>query len=85
MTEENLNCNIFNSPFPHLIVDNFYNNDELNLIWEELNYYTKPNKLLTAEHYAGFVGSTNSKALSLDALYTDINKTISYRNISNIL
>jgi len=84
MTEENLNCNIFNSPFPHLIVENFYNNVELSLIWEELNYYTKPNKLLTSEYYGGVVGSTNSKALSLDTLYHKT-QNVNYRNISNIL
>ena len=41
----------FESPFPHLIVEDFYDEEELDLIWEELNYYTKPGKLLPAEKF----------------------------------
>ena len=33
-------------PFPHMIIENFYNESELDLIWEELNFYTKPGKFL---------------------------------------
>ena len=58
---------------------NFYNHRELELIWEELNFYTKPNKLLGVEKYLGVVGSTNAKAIILDEIY-DGN-----RYISNIL
>ena len=36
----------FDKPFPHLILENFYNEEELNLVWEELKFYTKPGKLL---------------------------------------
>ena len=32
----------YEEPFPHIIVKNFYNKEELELIWEELNFYTKP-------------------------------------------
>ena len=56
-------------PFPHIIVKNFYNEEELELIWEELNYYTKPGKLMKAEDFGGIVGYTNSSALILDQLY----------------
>ena len=35
----------YEEPFPHIIVKNFYNEEELELIWEELNFYTKPGKL----------------------------------------
>ncbi len=28
----------FREPFPHLIFNNFYNEEELDLIWEELNF-----------------------------------------------
>ena len=38
----------FKEPFPHLIIEDFYNPEELDLIWEELNFYTKPGKLLEA-------------------------------------
>ena len=69
----------FDKPFPHLIVNNFYNETELELIWEELKFFTKPKKLLDAEGYGGIVNYTNAKALILDEVF-------SYqRNLSNIL
>ena len=50
---ENLSCDVFNDPFPHLVIKNFYNEEELKLIWEELNFYTKPDKLLEAKDLVG--------------------------------
>lgn len=70
----------FREPFPHLILNNFYNEDELNLIWEELNFYTKPNKLFEAKDFGGLVKKTNSHAIVLDNLYSS-----KFRSISNIL
>jgi len=76
----------FLEPFPHLIINNFYNDEELELIWEELKFYTKPNKLLPPEGYGGVVGYTDSKALCLDNLYVNANgENPSYRSISSIL
>ena len=77
-------------PFPHLIIEDFYNKNELELIWEELNFYTKPGKLLGADQYGGVKDKTNAKALHLDAIYTDYEyldgkPNPNYRNISNIL
>ncbi len=68
----------FKQPFPHLIIENFYSPEELDLIWEELNFYTKPGKLLEAKDFGGVVGKTNSHALILDNVYRN-------RSISNIL
>ena len=45
---QELNLTLFKKPFPHIIVDNFYDEEELQLIWEELNFYTKPGKLVEA-------------------------------------
>ena len=70
----------FKEPFPHLIFSNFYNEQELDLIWEELNFYTKPNKLLAAKDFGGVVDKTNSHAIILDSLYLS-----KYRSVSNIL
>ena len=42
---QTLDTFILNDPFPHMIVENFYNDDELKLIWEELDFYTKDGKL----------------------------------------
>jgi len=63
-------------PFPHLVIKNFYNQDELKLIWQELNFLTSPNKLLPAN----LNGSSEANHLSivLDYIYSN-------RSISNIL
>ena len=67
--EEELIATVWEYPFPHLIVEDFYNEEELELIWEELKFYTKPNKLLEPKIYGGVVGYTESKAILLDNLY----------------
>ena len=76
----------FKKPFPHLIIKNFYNPEELELIWEELKFYTKPGKLLEAKDFGGVEENkeknkgTNSHALLLDGIYSK-----KYRSLSNIL
>ena len=50
------------------------------MIWEELDFYTKPNKLFDVEDYKGVVGYTKAKAIHLDSVYIGRN-----RKISNIL
>ncbi len=86
---ETLEALTFKEPFPHLIIENFYNKEELELIWEELNFYTKPGKLLEAKDYGGVVDKTNSRALVLDDLYRNFSSRDeskpNFRNISNIL
>ena len=76
---QELVCNAFEKPFPHLIVDNFYDDGELELIWEELKFYTKPDKLLEAKDFGGVIEKTNHRALQLDVIYDGC------RDISNIL
>ena len=83
--EEELLATRYEFPFPHLIIENFYNDEELELIWEELNFYTKPNKLLPTQKYGGVVGFTESKGLLLDGIYKNHEEGRNYRNISNIL
>ena len=70
-------------PFPHLIAENMYNDEELELIWEELTFLTKSNKLLDPKNYGAASRGpdaylTNSKALILDNEYIR-------REFSNIL
>ncbi len=77
----------FSEPFPHVIVENFYDPSELELIWEELKFYTRPGKLLEAEEFGGIPDATNSHALLLDEVYEDLRRDggPNYRNLSNIL
>ena len=77
---QDIEVDILKEPFPHLILYNFYNHKELKLIWEELNFYTKKDKLFEAKDYGGIPERTNSKALWLDQVYSD-----KYRSLSNIL
>ena len=77
---QNLHCDAYTDPFPHIVIHDFYDDEELKLIWEELNFYTKPGKLVSADKYGGIVGMTDSKALMLDDVYPK-----AYRNLSNIL
>ena len=77
---QDIEVDILKDPFPHLILYNFYNVNELKLIWEELNFYTKKDKLLEAKDYGGIPEKTNSKAIWLDKVYLD-----KYRSLSNIL
>tara|TARA_B100001996_G_scaffold333126_1_gene282577 strand:+ start:89 stop:766 length:678 start_codon:yes stop_codon:yes gene_type:complete len=72
------NVKSYKEPFPHLIVDNYYDKEELELIWEELNFYTKPGKFFDAKDYGGVVGYTNSRAIDLTQVYNS-------RNLSNII
>jgi len=76
------NIRALKDPFPHLIVENMYDEEELSLIWEELEFLNKPEKLQDPEIYSASKTKnefdTNSKAIILDRVYTN-------RNISNIL
>jgi len=71
-------------PFPFLQIDNLYSEDELKLIWQELDFLTYPHKLEPPES-TGTARDNKSKAplksnsgLFLDEIYYK-------RNISNIL
>ena len=74
---QNISADAYIEPFPHLVFHNFYTDEELELIWEELKFYTKPNKLLDVEEYQGVVGYTKAKALQLDAVYRGKNRVLS--------
>jgi len=68
-------------PFPFLKIENLYNEDELKLIWQELNFLTpkleNPENTGTAKDIEGKSLKNNSGIL-LDDIYQK-------RNISNIL
>jgi hypothetical protein len=66
-------------PFPYLLIRNFYEPSDLDLIWEELKFLTHSQKLhppeLTGQPNKGM---KSNKGLFLDNCYTD-------RDFSNIL
>ena len=79
MKEETLDGMAYEEPFPHMIINNLYNKEELELVWEELKFFTKPGKLLEAKDYGGVVDRTNARAVVLDDIFSN------HRQMSNIL
>jgi len=53
MTFKDLVVELKQEPFPHAIIRNFYTEKELSLIWRELDFYTSPEKLMSAIKMGG--------------------------------
>jgi hypothetical protein len=71
------------NPFPFLQIENLYDEDELKLIWQELNFLNYPDKLQIPEKTGTALDKENiplkkNKGLFLDTIYPK-------REISNIL
>ena len=71
------------NPFPFLQIENLYDENELKLIWQELDFLNCPNKLQPPEKTGTALNEENipikkNKGLFLDEIY-------SKREISNIL
>lgn len=76
-----MNIELLNDPFPHVISKNFYTEEEVESIKEELKFLTNPKKLfLPGIHHGalGFGGLTASRALHLERAYN-------IQELSNIL
>jgi Rps23 Pro-64 3,4-dihydroxylase Tpa1-like proline 4-hydroxylase len=74
-----------NEPFPHAIVENFYNTEELHFIWQELEFLTSPNKMIMSSENLHTVFDSitnlpkaNNHGIVLDDIYSN-------RQISDIL
>ena len=72
-------------PFPHLIVRNMYTDEELDLIWQELDFLTYSFKLSDPSEYLGAKDAlgnylSNAKALRLETVY----QKREYSNILNV-
>ena len=72
---------IFNEPFPHVIIKDTFSEDQLTLIWRELEFLLE--KLVGPDSYGGAkmpdgTYLTASKGMSLDSLY-------GIRDVSDIL
>ncbi len=63
--KETLEAELYVEPFPLMVVKNFYNQNELDLIWKELDFYTEPNKLFEAKEYGGVVPEIAARDHSL--------------------
>ena len=71
------------NPFPFLQIENLYDEDELKLIWQELDFLNYPNKLKIPEKTGTALNEESlplkkNKGLFLDTIYSE-------RELSNIL
>ena len=78
-----MNISHFDCGFPYIIIDNFYNKNELDLIWRELDFLLDGDKFDSPSDAGAAINdngklSANKKGLFLDSVYQD-------RKISNIL
>ena len=82
--EESYNMNIvyYENPSPHIVIDNFYSEKELDDIWKELNFLTNSRTLLTpdqtgsAKNPEGILIKSNS-GVFLDKIFS-FNRTVSH-------
>lgn len=44
---------LLSNPFPHAVIDNFYSEEELELLWKEMEYLTSPNRMVKSGIYLG--------------------------------
>jgi len=79
--------NLKKTPFPHAIIDNFYSEEELELLWKEMEYLTSPNRMVksgkdlgTAESSLSATPLSNGHGIFLGDIY----KEESYSDILTI-
>lgn len=66
-------------PFPYMMARNFYDETELKLIWDEINYWSSGDKMLEPKETGQKMdGKKQNKGIFLDEAYTE-------RKYSNIL
>jgi hypothetical protein len=70
---------LLDCPFPHVLCEDFYDEKELALIWEEIKFLSYPSKLFNPGFHHDPSGTlTRSRALHLEKAY-------SIKELSNIL
>jgi hypothetical protein len=81
---DQLDVDLITHPFPHLVIRNTFNEDELKLIWRELEFLNSPLKLSRPDTNGTAIDATTGMPLSnnfsvfLDSVYQN-------RDISDIL
>ena len=74
----------FYEPFPYIIIDTYYNDAELTLIWEELNFLCYPSKLRRATAKSGGAQTPNGQLLKLN-YHSYLDGLYAFRDMSAIL
>jgi Rps23 Pro-64 3,4-dihydroxylase Tpa1-like proline 4-hydroxylase len=79
-----MDINCFPNPFPHAILDNFYETNELHAVWRELEFLTHPYKLLSEDKTGSSFYADGTLAKKNFGIYLD-ETYAGNRNISDIL
>tara|TARA_B100000085_G_scaffold65155_1_gene57944 strand:- start:179 stop:775 length:597 start_codon:yes stop_codon:yes gene_type:complete len=66
-----MNIDVLKVPFPHVIITDTYEEEELEAIWDELKFFTRPGKLLTPDEYRAAPNKTKASAIILDHVFSD--------------
>lgn len=79
-----MHIEVINEPFPHAIIKDVYDQNELNLIWQELDFLTYKDKVVSTEEmgvaydFLSCQKKANNTGFNLDEIFP-------IRKISNIL
>jgi len=76
---------IFNDKIPYMIIDNYYDEQELRLIWEELDFLSYPHKLKRATKDSGGAIDIKTDELLKKNFHRYIDQIYIERELSNIL
>ena len=77
---------IFDEHFPYMIIDNYYDEEELRLIWEELNFLSYPHKLKRSTIEGGATENPEKPNELLEKnFHTFLDNLYEFREMSNIL
>ena len=76
---------IFNDIIPYMIIDNYYDEEELRLIWEELDFLSYPHKLKRSTKESGGAIDKDTDELLKHNFHRYIDQVYSERELSNIL
>lgn len=60
-----------NDPFPHAIIEDFYNEEELKLIWQEIDFLTSENKFVSSKEIGANYDGVSSNGVILNDVYTN--------------
>ena len=72
-------------PFPHAIIEDFYNEEELKLIWKELDYLTSPNKMILSGSELGTAKDNLTQSIKSSSYGINLDDYFSKKTYSDVL
>ena len=80
-----MNIQHYNEPFPYIVIDDYYDEKELEGIWEELRFLCNPNKLGDKTSSASFTSTGGDKNILKNNVGVFLNTIYKEASHSNIL